>query len=362
MKKRMTVKTKLTLIGLSSVGVAICLSGAVALGMQESKIRTTVPLTTKTIKAGEKLTANHFTQIEIPPSAISGTNVVTNANDIVGTYALRDLGPGEFLYANWLATDYYERIAEKTIYSALPIAVSQFTSVNTEVKPDDFIRLSVVIGSELNGSYAGSMSQTGVPDNVEIIEPTEFSRLRVLSVLDGSGTDLTNRRDDLLAQQSAAEAEGGGVSLPQASMLILDVTDTQRVMLLQAASLGTLQMSIIPEEEQEKERVIWGISTATESEDGFTLDASNSVGMSNEEEEARKAELEQALEERLEQQLQEQADELGITLEEARAYYEKQLEEERAELERLTVEAEAQRSEEEEIVRNALAEAENNNG
>lgn len=261
------------------------------------------------IITGSKILAEDLTTIQVHPNSIT-PNMVTSANSIVGTYALKDMSKGEYLYSNWLSTDYYKRIADKAQYTAIPVPVSQFTSVNGEIKEDDFVMFSVIMGAQ-EGEYASDVTSDQLPEEkITILEPPQLSAVRILGVVDGTGLSTTYKNDALKKPNGQVDAEE---SLSFPSMLIVDVNDVQRTILLQAMNAGKIQAVILPEAEQQLQREKFGLVQSDVLEGSNTEDKANSTEM-----------FEKYNDEQFKKQIQSEADRLGISYDEALKLYKEQ--------------------------------------
>ena len=242
--------------------------------------------------------------------------MVTSPESLVGTYTLKDISESEYFYSNWISTDYYRRIADKAQYTAIPVPVSQFTSVNGEIKEDDFVMFSVIMGAE-DGEYASDVTSSQLPeDKITILEPPQLSAVRVLGVIDSSGLPVSELRDSMIQPNGKVNLDS---SLPQPTMLIVDVNDVQRTFLLQAMNAGKIQAVILPEEEQQMHREAFGLvqKDVLEEEQGDTAPTNSSYNTDT-------SELEAAADEEFRKQIQSEADRLGITYEEALERYNEQ--------------------------------------
>ena len=227
--------------------------------VMNSKSEIIVPISTRDIKEAHMITEEDVTTVKINPNAASNT-IVYNVKDLVGKYTLRPIGPNEYFYRTWISPDYAKRLAERVRYCAVPAPTSQLQSVNGEIKEDDFVRITIITGNEgasVNENSATGLGQTGV----KLIEPPELSAVRVLGIYDGSGIDINAKKDLIVGADGTVDPNS---SLPQGSFVIFDCTDIQRALILQAQNSGTLQLIILPEKDQQAERVKWGLVEAEE--------------------------------------------------------------------------------------------------
>lgn len=281
---------------LSAIMSAFALVGCITLAAgvnayyKSSEALVQIPVARTEMKEGGKITANDITYKQVHPNVISD-KLITNANDLVGNYILRDTNPGEYLYSDFVSIDYYERIADKAIYSAVPIPVNQLSSVNGEIKEDDFILLSIVVGGTKDGEeYNSDISTTELP-NVTIIESPQLSAVRVLGVIDSSGLSVNDKRDAVTDASGKVPVD---TSLPQPTMLILDCNAMQRALILQGINVGKIQVSILPEAQQAEYRKQYlGIDTTGKNNTNVNKEDAtlSESGLTEEEIEKRKQEL-----------------------------------------------------------------------
>lgn len=212
------------------------------------------------ITKGDKITDVGY--VEVNPSILNVNDIVLDANDLVGNYALRDMNPGEFFYSKWVSTDYYKRLAERAIYGAVPAPTSQISSVNGEVKENDFVMLSIITGADEERVYDGDITSDQLPTgSVNLIEPAELSAVRVLGVYSGSGIDINDIRGTIVQANGSVPPDS---SLAQPSFIVFDANPVQRAMILQAQYSGTIQLTILPEAVQEEYREQWGLNSTVE--------------------------------------------------------------------------------------------------
>lgn len=213
------------------------------------------------ISKGDKITDIGY--VEVNPSILNVEDIVLDPNDLIGNYALRDMNPNEFFYSKWVSTDYYKRLAERAVYGAVPAPTSQITSVNGEVKENDFVMLSIITGGDQDQKvYDGDITSDQLPTgSVNLIEPAELSAVRVLGVYSGSGIDINDIRDTVVQANGSVSPDS---SLAQPSFIVFDANAVQRAMILQAQHSGTIQLTILPEAVQEQYRQEWGLDKTEE--------------------------------------------------------------------------------------------------
>lgn len=292
-----------------ALGVAaVTATGTILVSTRSNTALVKVPVASTSIGEGDRITSNSITYVNIHPNAITD-KLITNPNDLINNYVLRNTSAGEYFYADYITTNIKERLADKVVYTAVPVPVNQQIAVNTEIKEDDFVFISIIAGSSSDDEYY----TTDIP-TVQILEPDQLSAVRVLAVLDSSGHSVTDKKE-------ALEDSSGNISLdeslPQASMLVLDCNGIQRALLLQAMNVGKIQISILPEKLQEEYRQKWFADASEEVTSDMTTLTDEQIADREDELEQQLAELEQLAQMELQQKIQAQADELGITYEEA---------------------------------------------
>ncbi len=306
----------------------VLLSASVHVYYKSSEVSVQIPVANSEMKEGDKITADDLVYKQVHRDVISD-KLITNPEDLVGNYILRDTNSGEYLYSDFVSIDYYERIADKAIYSAVPIPVNQLTSVNGEIKEDDFVLLSIVVGGTKEGEEFNSDISTAELPDVTIIESPQLSAVRVLGVVDNSGLSINDKREAVVDASGKAPIDS---SLPQPSMLILDCNPMQRALILQGVNVGKIQVSILPEAQQAEYRKQYlGIDTTKNNTNVNKEDATLSEsGLTDEEIEKRKQELqldqaeaERIAKEQIDAEIKRQAEEKGLTEDEVRLQLDK---------------------------------------
>lgn len=302
----------------------ILLSASVHVYYKSSEVSVQIPVANTEMKEGDKITTDDIIYKQVHRDVVSD-KLITNPEDLVGNYILRDTNPGEYLYSDFVSIDYYERIADKAIYSAVPIPVNQLTSVNGEIKEDDFVLLSIVVGGTKEGEEFNSDISTAELPDVTIIESPQLSAVRVLGVVDNSGLSVNDKREAVVDASGKPPVDS---SLPQPSMLILDCNPMQRALILQGTNVGKVQVSILPEAQQAEYRKQYlGIDTTNANNTGVNKEDAtlSESGLTEEEIEKRKQELqldqaeaERIAKEQIEAEIKRQAEEKGLTEDEVR--------------------------------------------
>lgn len=319
MKRKANPKKVAALLSLACAGVGMLffVSNIVLIHKSQTAL-IQVPVLKNDLSSGDMITANDLAYVNVHPNMAISDSLITNANDLIGNYISRDTSKMEYLYGDHITTEKYERIADKVINTALPIPITQLTSVNGEIRENDFVLISIVVGGTSDEAFSGDIATAELPA-VQIIEPPALSAVRVLSIVDSNGQDIDLQKQALQNQNGQISLEE---SLPQGTMLILDVDARQRALLLQGTSVGKLQLSILPESQQEVYRQqMFGTNTTVSIPDVNILE--DESGMTEEEIQKRQAELAQEMsiaEEQanaqLEAELRKKAEELGISYEE----------------------------------------------
>lgn len=268
------------------VAGTVILVSNISLVVKAQTALVSIPVLNKELKNGDLINAEDVKTVNVHPNAIVTDKLITNADDVVGKYLSRDTSSNEYLYSSHITVDKYERIADKVINTALAIPVSQLTSVNSEIRENDFVLISIVVGgNEDEEVFSGDVATEELP-KVQIIEPPALSAVRILTVVDNTGQDIDIQKDLLKNENGRFDPSA---TLPQGSMVIVDVDARQRALILQGMNAGKLQFSILPESQQQIYRdQMFG----TNSEVNPDLDIiGDTTGMTPEEIERRKQEL-----------------------------------------------------------------------
>lgn len=184
--------------------------------------------------------------------------IVTDPTLLVGNYVNRDYREGEYFWSFNILKDYPKTLSEKIRYSAVPVPVSLMTSVNADIQEDDFVRVRILMGKEKDDltQYESTDVSGKIPDSgVNLIKTKELDAVRVVGFYDGAGADITaakrannmNSNDPAVYQQVSP------------SMIVFDANPIQEALLLHAVYGGSIQLIIIPEEEQLKYKREWGL-------------------------------------------------------------------------------------------------------
>ena len=258
--KRKQLKLLITLSTLIAVSCGAC----TFLYVQASKNTVQVPVVTKEVKEGEKFEFHkNYELSEVPNIGLSPT-LVKKAEEIEGVYALRKFNVDEYIFSDSVATEFKRRLPDRIRYGGVAVNISLLTSGGAELKPDDFVRGSIVI-LDKDKEAVGDISSSNLPTtDTAIVVAKELGAIRVLGIYDGSGKSVSAIYDQNDATLSAGASESEKQTLsPQ--YIIFDATKKQEALLLQANYSGKLHLTLLPEEEQEAYRKQWGISMDTES-------------------------------------------------------------------------------------------------
>ena len=258
--KRKQLKLLITLSTLIAVSCGAC----TFLYVQASKNTVQVPVVTKEVKEGEKFEFHkNYELSEVPNIGLSPT-LVKKAEEIEGVYALRKFNVDEYIFSDSVAKEFKRRLPDRIRYGGVAVNISLLTSGGAEIKPDDFVRGSIVI-LDKDKEAVGDISSNNLPTtDTAIVVAKELGAIRVLGVYDGSGKSVSAIYDQNDATLSAGASESDKQTLsPQ--YIIFDATKKQEALLLQANYSGKLHLTLLPEEEQEAYRKQWGISMDEES-------------------------------------------------------------------------------------------------
>ena len=258
--KRKQLKLLITLSTLIAVSCGAC----TFLYVQASKNTVQVPVVTKEVKEGEKFEFHkNYELSEVPNIGLSPT-LVKKAEEIEGVYALRKFNVDEYIFSDSVATEFKRRLPDRIRYGGVAVNISLLTSGGAELKPDDFVRGSIVI-LDKDKEAVGDISSNNLPTtDTAIVVAKELGAIRVLGIYDGSGKSISAIYDQNDATLSAGASESEKQTLsPQ--YIIFDATKKQEALLLQANYSGKLHLTLLPEEEQEAYRKQWGISMDEES-------------------------------------------------------------------------------------------------
>ena len=258
--KRKQLKLLITLSTLIAVSCGAC----TFLYVQASKNTVQVPVVTKEVKEGEKFEFHkNYELSEVPNIGLSPT-LVKKAEEIEGVYALRKFNVDEYIFSDSVATEFKRRLPDRIRYGGVAVNISLLTSGGAEIKPDDFVRGSIVI-LDKDKEAVGDISSNNLPTtDTAIVVAKELGAIRVLGIYDGSGKSVSAIYDQNDATLSAGASESDKQTLsPQ--YIIFDATKKQEALLLQANYSGKLHLTLLPEEEQEAYRKQWGISMDEES-------------------------------------------------------------------------------------------------
>ena len=258
--KRKQLKLLITLSTLIAVSCGAC----TFLYVQASKNTVQVPVVTKEVKEGEKFEFHkNYELSEVPNIGLSPT-LVKKAEEIEGVYALRKFNVDEYIFSDSVATEFKRRLPDRIRYGGVAVNISLLTSGGAELKPDDFVRGSIVI-LDKDKEAVGDISSNNLPTtDTAIVVAKELGAIRVLGIYDGSGKSISAIYDQNDATLSAGASESDKQTLsPQ--YIIFDATKKQEALLLQANYSGKLHLTLLPEEEQEAYRKQWGISMDEES-------------------------------------------------------------------------------------------------
>ena len=266
---RHTTKYKIALI-ISS----ILLAAAITLfyfAIENTKKTISVPITKQKIRTGSMITPDKVAKTQISRIGLTD-NLLRYTEDVVGKYALRDYGEHEYFFSTGLTDDYVRTVKEKARFGAIAVPISNMTSVNGEIKENDFIKIIGVVKNEDEGGSQRIQLANGEflsEPKVKTYNTVELSAVRVLGIYDSAGKSTEMYKEDVLKAEKESKEALDGATAKAPSMLVLDVLPIQQSLLIQLSNSGTLQVVILPERVQMERRKEWGLidDTGREVED-----------------------------------------------------------------------------------------------
>ena len=181
----------------------------------------------------------------------------TDPNVLVGRYVIRDYYAGEHFWDFNILDDYPKTLSERVRYSAVPVPVSLITSVNADIQEDDFVKVSIIVKKDEDdlNRYETTDVTGKLPDSgVTIIEAEELQAVRVVGFYDSAGADITaTKRANNMSKDKASYQN------ITPSFIVFDANPIQQALLLQGVYGGSIQLIIIPEEQQIEKKREWGL-------------------------------------------------------------------------------------------------------
>lgn len=245
--------------------VALFAGAGIYFWVMNSKSEIVVPISVQDIKTGHAITEEDITTVKINPNAATSA-IVYNINDLVGNYCLRNMGPNEYFYKNWISPSYARKLTERMRYTAVIASTDQMRSVNGEIKEDDFVKITIITSDDGANNNLNDPNTLTTNTPVKLIEPPELSAVRVLGIYDGSGIDINEKKALVFNPDGSIDPNA---SIPQGSFIIFDCTDIQRALIIQAEHMGIIQLVLLPEADQQAERIKWGLAEPEDDEDQY---------------------------------------------------------------------------------------------
>lgn len=207
----------------------------------------------KALSVGDKI---EEANIDLQPrkKGSIGQYVITDANELIGKYVVRDYYPEEEFTANSLSLNYPKKLSEKIYYSGVTMSTSLKQTSNSEVRPNDFVKVIITLNKKKddNDQITDEMSLDGLlPDEGKVLVASKYlSAVRVVGVYESDGTDTDAKRT----------SKGANTKTPVSpSMITFDPNPIQEALLMYAKYNGSIDLIILPEQEQETYRKLWGI-------------------------------------------------------------------------------------------------------
>ena len=251
-------KKQLKVLITFSALIALSLGVFVFLYVQSSKNTIVVPIVTAKIGEGVKFEKDvNYATTEIGNLGLSPT-MIKLSEDVEGKYALRDFNPDEYIFSDSVSNTYERRLPEKLRFGGVSVRTSLIESGGAELKPDDFVRATIII-SDKDQESEGNMASDKLPtQDTAIVKAKELGAIRIMGIFDSSGKSISSIYDanSKKLEEGLTEAEKTSLS---PSYITFDATEAQEALLLQANYSGKLHLTILPEKEQNEYRKQWGI-------------------------------------------------------------------------------------------------------
>lgn len=210
------------------------------------------------LRKGDIITPQDITLTEVGAFNFP-TNIVVDPSHLNDMYANRDIRKGEFFYSNTLTTDYQKTLAEKVRYGAVSVPIDLISSVNADIKEDDFVTVKIIMGSDKQDdtNYSNVDLEGKLPDaGITIIDDEALAAVRVVGFYESTGADVTKKKE---ANSNISYEEGAKELSVSPRMIVFDANPIQQALLLQGAYGGQIQLVILPESEQIKHKKAWGL-------------------------------------------------------------------------------------------------------
>lgn len=248
------------------IGLGITMAGVASLCtymLIEQSLKTTeIPVASPSspdgiLEPGDIVLAEDISMIEVGTFGFPN-NIVRDINAIKGKYVTRETRADEFFYSYYLTDNYQKTLSEKVRYGAVSVPIDLISSVNADIKEDDFVMVKIIMGAqdEEDTTDYGNVSLDGkLPDSgVTIIDDEALAAVRVVGFYDSSSADVTQMK-----KANYANTDPNTQQAINPRMIVFDANPIQQALLLQGAYGGQIQLVILPEEEQIKHKKEWGL-------------------------------------------------------------------------------------------------------
>lgn len=267
--KKKSLKSRKTSTAIVSVSAALMIALLTGLVLSAQNDTITVPISTQPIYKGEEITPDKVSYIDIGRAGIP-VNLATTEAQVIGKYAVRDYGVGEYFFGTSLTTDYYKRLSEKAKYGAIAVSTNTIKAVTSDIRENDFVKVLLVMQKdnnseeveinnalETNDAEVSKSTAKFTNSKSVIVSPKDLSAVRVLGVYSGDAKSIEWAKDKLnqTTPDKLKETEAAN-----ASIVVFDAKPVQQALLASIEYGGTMHMVILPEEVQEEYREAWGLN------------------------------------------------------------------------------------------------------
>ena len=260
----MNKKTLMKIGIISSLLASILLGGFLFILVQTQKKTVEVYELKIPLRAGTQITEdliqNQMEVREIGAFGLSDNVIkVSDKELILNTFTNRDFVAQENLYKTSLTKNYAATIAELARYGATSVKISNLQAVNTEIKPNDFVGVTIAYKSNGETQEDAGVSDAIPAGDIALLEDDEvFPPMRVLGVYSTDGEDMAVIKDKNRKTAKDATDESSYISL-NTGMVTFDATPTQRAALIKANIAGQIYLTVLPEAIQRQYRAEWGL-------------------------------------------------------------------------------------------------------
>lgn len=252
MKTKSSSSSMKVSLGIFLVVVALLMGFVLTLLVKSTTKVTPVVVAVSSIKTGQVIKPEDVMTIEMGSYNVP-QQVITNTNQVVGRYALRDIPAEEILFSSSITNDYIKRLSEKAKYGAMAMPINMLETVAGDIKENDFVTILVSMKKNKDQEEFGEESSQLPEVNTALIYTKELAAVRVLGLYGNDGQKYEK-----------------GVSKGSPTMIVFDALPVQRVLLNQARDNGKIRITILPEYVQEGFRKAWGLSKAEDDEEDNT--------------------------------------------------------------------------------------------